>query len=30
LVRHPKTPRQVSLPLMKFLYIFDLLRVAHL
>jgi len=29
LVRHPKTPRQVSLPLMKFLYIFDLLRVAQ-
>jgi hypothetical protein len=28
-VRHPKTPRQVSLPLMKFLYIFDLLRVAQ-
>jgi len=29
LVRHPKTPRLVSLPLMKFLYIFDLLRVAQ-
>jgi len=29
LVRHPKTPRQVSLPLMKFLYLFDLLRVAQ-
>ena len=29
LVRHPKTPRQVSLPLMKFLYVFDLLRVAQ-
>jgi hypothetical protein len=29
LVRHPKAPRQVSLPLMKFLYIFDLLRVAQ-
>jgi hypothetical protein len=29
LVRHAKTPRQVSLPLMKFLYIFDLLRVAQ-
>lgn len=28
-VTHPKTPRQVSLPLMKFLYIFDLLRVAQ-
>jgi len=29
LVRHPKTPRVVSLPLMKFLYVFDLLRVAQ-
>jgi len=29
LVRHPKTPRQASLPLMKFLYLFDLLRVAQ-
>ena len=29
LVRHPKTPRLVSLPLMKFLYLFDLLRVAQ-
>jgi hypothetical protein len=29
LVMHPKTPRRVSLPLMKFLYIFDLLRVAQ-
>ncbi|HXW16285.1 MAG TPA: hypothetical protein VEN79_17385 [Terriglobia bacterium] len=29
LVRHPKSPRHVSLPLMKFLYIFDLLRVAQ-
>jgi hypothetical protein len=29
LVRHPKTPRLVSLPLMKFLYVFDLLRVAQ-
>ena len=29
LVRHPKASRQVSLPLMKFLYIFDLLRVAQ-
>ncbi|MFZ0963354.1 MAG: hypothetical protein WAO35_21035 [Terriglobia bacterium] len=29
LVRHPQTPRQISLPLMKFLYIFDLLRVAQ-
>lgn len=29
LVKHPKAPRQVSLPLMKFLYLFDLLRVAQ-
>ena len=29
LVRHPKSPRQVSLPIMKFLYLFDLLRVAQ-
>jgi len=29
LVKHPKCPRQVSLPLMKFLYLFDLLRVAQ-
>ena len=29
LVTHPRTPRQVSLPLLKFLYIFDLLRVAQ-
>jgi hypothetical protein len=29
LVTHPKTPRHVSLPLMKFLYHFDLLRVAQ-
>lgn len=29
LVRHPQTPRLVSLPLMKFLYLFDLLRVAQ-
>jgi len=29
LVRHPKTPRLISLPLMKFLYVFDLLRVAQ-
>jgi hypothetical protein len=28
-VRHPKTPRKISLPLMKFLYVFDLLRVAQ-
>jgi len=29
LVRHPKTPRQISLPLMKFLYLFDLVRVSQ-
>jgi hypothetical protein len=29
LVRHPKTPRLVSLPLMKFLYLFDLVRVSQ-
>jgi hypothetical protein len=29
LVRHPKSPRIVSLPILKFLYIFDLLRVAQ-
>jgi len=29
LIRHPKTPRLVSLPLLKFLYVFDLLRVAQ-
>jgi hypothetical protein len=29
LVRHPKTPRLVSLPLMKFLYLFDLMRVSQ-
>ena len=29
LVRHPKTPRLLSLPLMKFLYVFDLMRVAQ-
>jgi hypothetical protein len=29
LVRHPRTPRLVSLPLMKHLYVFDLLRVAQ-
>ncbi len=29
LVRHPKTPRLVSVPLMKFFYVFDLLRVAQ-
>jgi len=29
LVRHPKTPRKVSLPILKFLYLFDLVRVAE-
>jgi hypothetical protein len=29
LVRHPKAPRLVSVPLLKFLYLFDLLRVAQ-
>lgn len=29
LVRHPKTPRLVSLPLIKFLYLFDLVRVSQ-
>jgi hypothetical protein len=29
LVRHPKTPRLVSLPILKFLYVFDLVRVAQ-
>jgi hypothetical protein len=29
LVRHPKTPRLVSLPILKFLYLFDLVRVAQ-
>ena len=29
LARHPKTPRLVSLPLMKFLYLFDLVRVCQ-
>jgi hypothetical protein len=29
LVRHPRTPRLVSLPLMKFLYLFDLVRVSQ-
>lgn len=29
LARHPQTPRLVSLPIMKFLYTFDLLRVAQ-
>jgi hypothetical protein len=29
LARHPRTPRPVSLPLLKSLYLFDLLRVAE-
>lgn len=29
LARHPKTPRLVSLPLLKFLYLFDLVRVCQ-
>jgi hypothetical protein len=29
LARHPKTPRLVSLPILKFLYLFDLLRLAQ-
>jgi hypothetical protein len=29
LTRHPKTPRLVSLPLLKFLYLFDLVRVCQ-
>ncbi len=29
IVRHPKTPRLVSLPILKFLYLFDLVRVCH-
>jgi len=29
LVRHPKTPRLVSLPILKFLYLFDLVRVPQ-
>ncbi len=29
LLRHPRTPRRISLPLMKFLHLFDLLRVAQ-
>lgn len=29
LVRHPHTPRQVSVPLIKFLYLFDLVRVSQ-
>jgi hypothetical protein len=29
ILRHPKTPRLVSLPLFKFLYLFDLVRVSQ-
>lgn len=29
LTRHPKTPRLVSLPILKFLYLFDLVRVSQ-
>ena len=29
LARHPRTPRLISLPILKFLYLFDLLRVAQ-
>src|ERR1019366_9090946 len=29
LVRHPKTPRLVSLPIIKFLYLFDLVRLTQ-
>ncbi len=29
LVRHPKSPRLVSLPILKFLYLFDLVRVCQ-
>ncbi len=29
IVRHPKTPRLVSLPLLKFIYLFDLVRVSQ-
>ncbi|MGD0694482.1 MAG: hypothetical protein ABSB82_06465 [Terriglobia bacterium] len=29
LARHPRTPRLISLPLLKFLHIFDLVRVAQ-
>jgi len=29
LARHPRTPRLVSLPILKYLYLFDLLRVVH-
>jgi hypothetical protein len=29
LARHPRTPRLISLPILKFLYLFDLVRVVH-
>ncbi len=29
IVRHPRTPRLVSLPLLKFIYLFDLVRVSQ-
>src|SRR5712692_1006304 len=29
LARHPRTPRLVSLPLLKFLYLFDLVRICQ-
>ncbi len=29
LARHPRTPRLISLPILKFLYLFDLLRVVQ-
>lgn len=29
LARHPRTPRLISLPILKILYLFDLLRVIH-
>ena len=29
LARHPRTPRMVSLPILKFLYLFDLVRVSQ-
>jgi hypothetical protein len=30
LVQHPRTPRLISLPLTKILYLFDLVRVCHM
>jgi hypothetical protein len=29
IVRHPRTPRRISLPILKFLYLFDLVRVTQ-